>query len=640
MTRDLPDPPASTGVTAVGGGSDTPGHPPDRSRRHPLAVWASPVDQPRWARPALLVVAVVSAVLYGWRAGTYLETYYGAAVRSMSMSWRNFFFAAFDPAGTVTLDKLPGAFWVQAISVRVFGVHTWAIVLPQVVEGVLSVLVLYRIVRRLCGPKAAILAALVLALSPATVALNRGNISDTLMILLLLLAADRTVVAVTDGRWSSALVAGLWVGLAFQAKMIEAWVVLPAMGLVVLMAAPGPWPRRLAHTLAMAAVAAIVSLAWMTVVTLTPASARPYVDGSPNNSIYHQVFVYNGVGRIDQESPNQLLTRSIGLDIPPPPPAAWNRLLTGPFGRDTGWLLPAAVLALAGGLVATRREPRRDTVRASFVLWGAWLLALVVVFSFSSSINSYYTAALSPPVAGLMASASLVAWRRRRSARARLLVGLTMGISVAYAAWLLPGTGTGLPAWLLPALLALGAVSAVVLVLPWLIGPSSRLLVTGLAASLVAVAVVPAVASVSITTSRLGPFDTPFQPVTVTDGVRAFFGVTAATTALIPRLEQARHGAPYLMATQTSALAAPFIFVSGQEVLPIGGFTGTIPEPSLSAIKSMIRAGRFHLVLQSPTTTDPRFVWIAHHCLPVAQPTGTNIPSGQRFAIFFCLRSS
>ena len=126
-----------------------------------------------------------------------------------------------------------------------FGVHTWAIVLPQVVEGVLSVLVLYRIVRRLCGPVAGLLAAIVLALSPATVALNRGNISDSLMVLLLLLAADSAVAAVTASRWSSTLLVGFWVGLAFQAKMVEAWIVLPALALVYLVAAAGSWRRRL-----------------------------------------------------------------------------------------------------------------------------------------------------------------------------------------------------------------------------------------------------------------------------------------------------------------------------------------------------------------------------------------------------------
>ena len=150
------------------------------------------------------------------------------------MSWHNFFFAAFDPAATITLDKLPGAFWLQALSVRIFGVHAWALVAPQVVEGMASVLVLYRVVRRLSGPLAAIVAAGVLVFSPATVALNRGNISDTLMVLLLLLAADATVSAVISGRSRSLIWAGVFVGLAFQAKMIEAWLVLPAFALAYL----------------------------------------------------------------------------------------------------------------------------------------------------------------------------------------------------------------------------------------------------------------------------------------------------------------------------------------------------------------------------------------------------------------------
>src|ERR1700733_15598738 len=152
-------------------------------RRAAFAWRRSARDQPVWARPALLLLTALAGVLYSWRATKNLEIYYAAAVRSMSMSWHNFFFAAFDPAGTVSIDKLPGAFWVQALSVRLFGVHAWAIVAPQVVEGMASILVLYRIVRRLAGPLAGIVAALVLVLSPATVALDRGNISDTLMLL-------------------------------------------------------------------------------------------------------------------------------------------------------------------------------------------------------------------------------------------------------------------------------------------------------------------------------------------------------------------------------------------------------------------------------------------------------------------------
>src|SRR5271155_3433899 len=140
--------------------------------------------QPAWAHPVLWGLTAVAGFLYSWRATANLEIFYAAAVRSMSMSVHNFFFAAFDPAATITLDKLPGAFWVQALFVRVFGVHAWAIVAPQVIEGMLSVLVLYRIVRRLGGALAGIVAAAVLVLAPATVALNRGNISDTLLVLM------------------------------------------------------------------------------------------------------------------------------------------------------------------------------------------------------------------------------------------------------------------------------------------------------------------------------------------------------------------------------------------------------------------------------------------------------------------------
>ena len=160
--------------------------------RTPGAFLALPAGQPRWARPALL--SPRSPLAYAWgMSGAALEAFYGAAARSMSMSWHNFFFGAFDPRATVSVDKLPGALWPQALSLRIFGFHIWAIVLPQVLEGALTILVLYRVVRRLCGPLAGIVAVAVLAASPVTVALNRGNVADSLLILMLVLAADATV---------------------------------------------------------------------------------------------------------------------------------------------------------------------------------------------------------------------------------------------------------------------------------------------------------------------------------------------------------------------------------------------------------------------------------------------------------------
>ena len=201
--------------------------------------WRSPPDQPGWARPALLLVAALAALSYSWGSGSaMLETFYGAAVRSMSQSWHDFFFGAFDPWGTVSVDKLPGSFWVQALFVRLFGFHIWAVVLPQAIEGTLTVLVLFRAVRRVAGAGAGLVAAVALAATPVTILLNRGNISDSLLILLLVLAADATTAAVMTGRLRSLVLAGVWVGLAFQAKMLQAWIVLPALYLAYILAAP------------------------------------------------------------------------------------------------------------------------------------------------------------------------------------------------------------------------------------------------------------------------------------------------------------------------------------------------------------------------------------------------------------------
>ena len=167
-----------------------------------------------------------------------LEPFYGAAVRSMGSSWHDFFFGSVDPTGSVSLDKLPGAFWVQALSVRLFGFHYWAIALPQILAGVLSVLVLYRVVRTMAGPKAGLVAALVLAASPVTALVNRGNVSDSILVLLTVLAADATCRAVRTGRLGPLLLGGLWIGLAFQTKMIQAWLILPVILVTYVIAAP------------------------------------------------------------------------------------------------------------------------------------------------------------------------------------------------------------------------------------------------------------------------------------------------------------------------------------------------------------------------------------------------------------------
>ena len=404
-------------------------------RRSRVAWWRSPPDQPGWVRPALLVVTAVAVAAYGWRMGGTTEIFYAAADRSMSSSWHDFFFAAFDPAGTISLDKLPGAFWVQALSVRAFGAHTWAVALPQVIEGALSVLVLFRAVRRCVGVVAGIVAAAVLATAPATVTLDRGNVADTLLVLLLVLAADAAVTAVHLGRPRRLLVAGLWVGLAFQAKMVEAWLVVPVLFVLYVLVGSDGLTRRVGWAVAMVAVAAVVSCSWMAAVSLTPRPDRPYVDGTTNDSVVSQVFDYNGFGRVDRLSPNQVLGRTLGIPFlaAPPPPASATRLFEGAPGRDTGWLLPASGLAVPALLWVRRRQPRTDMVRAAVVLWGAWLLVFAVVFSVSA-INGYYLGALSPPVAALVGIGASLVWTNRRARAVQGVVAAFVVLTVLYAA--------------------------------------------------------------------------------------------------------------------------------------------------------------------------------------------------------------
>ena len=285
--------------------ADPLGPPADRDRYHSHArprpnwqVWRSPGDQPRWARPALLGIAVVAAALYGWnitRAG--YAPFYSVAVKSMSESWKAFFYGAFDPKATITIDKLAGSFLPQALSARIFGFSAWSLALPQVIEGVVSVLVMYRVVRRWAGVPAGLLAAGIFTLTPIAASMFGHSMEDGALTMCLVLAADAYQRAVMEARLRSLAVAGVWIGLGFQAKMLQAWMVLPALAVGYLVGAPTPLRRRIWQLGVAGVVMLAVSLSWIALYTFTPASDRPYVDGSTDNSAVAMVFGYNGLER-------------------------------------------------------------------------------------------------------------------------------------------------------------------------------------------------------------------------------------------------------------------------------------------------------------------------------------------------------
>ncbi|MGO9781247.1 MAG: ArnT family glycosyltransferase [Streptosporangiaceae bacterium] len=608
-----------------------------------LTPWRSPADQPAWARPALLAIAAVAAVGYGWgMAGASVEPFYGAAARSMSESWHDFIFGAFDPAGTVTVDKLPGALWMQALSLRVFGFHIWALVLPQVVEGVLTILVLYRAVRRLAGPAAGLTAAAVLAVTPITVLLSRGNVSDSLLILLLVLAADAASAALLSGSLRRLLLAGVWAGLAFQAKMIQAWLVLPALAAAYLLAAPAARLRtRCAHVALAGLVTAVVSLSWMTAVSLVPARDRPYVDGSANDSVYTQVFDYNGLGRLTGnwasipgppsplviaavESGQLLTAETMGIK------ASWHRLLAGPFAAGGGWLLPAAVAGALGVLISRRRQGRRDPLRAAIVLWGGWWLVLAVFFSAGTYLNSYYVAALVPPVAALCGTGLAACGPGPWPARVRLIVTATVLGCAGYGAYLMSGTASG-PVVLTAVALVVAAGAAAQLLLPASGRGGYR---TAVASAVAAVLLLPAAASVSGVIGGLGPFDTPFESSKTAHRNQTLAAAAPGLSTALQRLGQEVPPADALLGTDTSGLAENDILYSGREVLPIGGYLGNVPAPTLATLRADISRGyvRAFVLPVSPPGPDPRVRWLESHCTGRPQPPRRPVP----YATFLC----
>lgn len=585
--------------------------------------------QPPWVRPALLAIAALAGLSYAWGMnGAALEAFYGAAARSMSQSWHNFFFGAFDPAGTVSVDKIPGSLWPQALLMHIVGFHVWAVVLPQVIEGVLTVLVLFRAVRRLAGPLAGITAAAVLAASPVTVALNRGNVADSLLILLLVLAADATSAALLSGRRRTLLLAGVWVGLAFQTKMAVAWLVLPALAGAYLLAAPAPARTRLAHLALAGLVTLAVSLSWMTVVSLVPAHDRPYVDGTQNNSVFSQTFQYNGTARLGGSNvfagaghPAAFLVHLSEASSAPThrSQAGPGRLLSGVFGRDDGWLLPAALIAALSILYTRRRAGRRDPLRACVVLWGAWLLILAAFFSAGGYPNSYYVAALSPATGALCGAGLALAWAQRRRPAASYGLAAAVLCSIGYGIYLLSG-GTGVPGWLVPLALIAGVLAVTLLLVRGV--ADGRTVTLTLACALL----LPTVASLLIVTRGLGPFAAPYEPASATVS-----RTSAQHTRLVDKqvMEQlsSTYGTPIALATDSSILAAPFILASGKEVLPIGGFQGGIPSPSLGDLQRRIAAGEVRAFLVPVASEDPRIAWIHGHCTPPSESAGSSAPT-------------
>jgi 4-amino-4-deoxy-L-arabinose transferase-like glycosyltransferase len=567
-----------------------------------------------------------TALLYLWELGAsgYANEFYAAAAQAGTKSWTAFFFGSFDSSNFITVDKPPLFLWPMELAGRIFGFNAWSLLVPQAVEGVASVWLLYATVERWHGHRAGLLAGVLLALTPVAVLMFRFDNPDAAMVLLVVAAAYCTTRAVETASTRWLLGAGAIMGLSFLAKGLQPFTVLPALAITYLVAAPTSLRRRLGQLFA-AGLALLVGAGWwVAAVSLTPAADRPYVGGSSDNSVLDLAFGYNGLSRLSgsaQGGPGGGFDGSPGI----------GRLFNSLNGGQIGWLLPAALLAAGALAVTTRRTGRTDRGRAALLLWGGWLLVTGAVLSFAGGIiHTYYTVELAPAVAALVAVGAVTLWRRRQLMAARL--ALAAG-AVATGWWtraLLARTSSH--AWLGYLLVVAGLLTAALLLAPVLPRlPATLLVVSGLtvlvggsaayAADTVAVphtGSIPAAGPSATAAVSGGPGGgsraglPPAPPGRLPNGARPP-GAPGRTGALpgrggLPDAGRLAGGAgtrvsaaltTLLQTTHTrwaaaaigSQTAGPLELASGRAVMSIGGFNGADPAPTLAQFEADVRAG-------------------------------------------------
>jgi 4-amino-4-deoxy-L-arabinose transferase-like glycosyltransferase len=605
--------------------------PPALRRRRPTlpgALTRRDAARPAWVRPAFLGVLALAAVLCLWNltiSGTSNE-YYAAAVKSASVDWKAWFFGALDPGSFITVDKPPLSLWMMGLSARIFGFSSFSMLLPDALCTIAAVALLYATVKRAFGPAAATVAALALATTPITIAIARVNNPDALLILLLVASAFFTQKAIATGRTRPLLLAGAVVGLAFMTKMLQGWMVVPALGAAYLLAGPPKLGTRLAQLAGAFATMIAVSAAWPVAVSLWPGS-KPYIGGSTDGSVWNLIFGYNGFGRL---TGNESGMGGGGGASFGGVAGLW-RMFNEQVGGQIAWLLPLAGVSLVAGLWLTRRAPRTDPKRAGLVLFGVWALVHVAVFSSQKGIfHPYYVSALAPAVAALagIGVVMLGGWARRAWVGAAVLAA-----TIAGTAWLavslLDRTPDYAP-WLRVAIPVAAALAVVSLVA--IRAGARRLVVVAALSGAFALGAGPASYAVANVGHALngnnvlagpsgagqgggggfgggggGRMGTPpsgarmggTPPSGATRGAAPSGGGGSVSADVINYLVENQGSAKYLVAATGSQTTAPIILSTGKAVVTIGGFSGNDAAPTVSQLARMVKNGELKYVLVS-----------------------------------------
>lgn len=611
-----------------------------------------------WARLGLIGVLLLAAALRlsNLAAIGQANTYYTAAVESMLQSWRNFFFVAAEPGGSVSVDKPPVGLWLQAISAYFLGVNGFAVVLPQILAGLASVAVLFHLVRRWFGDAAGLLAALALAVTPVAIAVERNNTPDATLILALLLAAWAFIKATETGRLRFLLLGATLVGVGFNIKMLQAFLPLPAFYALYLLGAQQSWRRKLLNLVFATALLVPVSLSWALAVDLTPADQRPYVGSSGNNSALNLIVGYNGVQRLigggaGGGAPGQGRTSDGGPGFQPPaggppamdsarpdgsqglqppsggPPAMGGarpdggqggmtsgggmfgtgqagplRLFQSGLAAQVSWLLPFGLLMIAAMAASPGWRRPHSALQRGLILWGGWLLTCVAFFSVAGFFHQYYLAMLGAPLAAVVAMGVAFLWRLRasRPVRAALLLLGAAGVTLVFQLYAVGMYGS--LGWWLALPLALGALGAATLLLS-LRREGSRLPRAAFGLLVAGMLAVPAVWS-GLTTAYADTSGAMTQAYGGNSGGHDMGGMrpgsagpAGASQRLVDYLQAHTQDTKYLLVVPSAQAGAEYVLETGRPVLYAGGFSGSDAVIDGDGLAALVAKGEARYVL-------------------------------------------
>lgn len=595
--------------------------------------------QPGRHRWALLVLLTGTAVLYLWDlAGSgWANAFYSAAAQAGAQSPKAFLFGSSDAANSITVDKPPLSLWIPSLAIRIFGLNSWSILVPQALIGVGSVALLWDTVRRPFGEAAAVIAGTVLALTPVAVTIFRFNNPDALLVLLMIAAVWALLRAVDDGRLRWLLLCGLCIGLGYLTKQLEVALVMPALAITYLLAGPRSLLGRAWHLVLGLGAAVVAAGWWVLLVQLWPANRRPWIGGTQTNSILELTLRYNGIGRLNGDEPGS--TGSPGFSSPV---HLGGRTAVHPWGQPgigrlfepeqvggIGWLLPATLL-FAIALLA-----RRGSQRAAAGVWVVWLLTTALVFSFMAGIfHPYYTVALAPSVAAMIGIGATVFWRDREKYWAKGILAAAVvltAVTSVLVLWQVPDYYPWLR-WAVPigAIVLLAAVAGAAIPRPAVVALAALVALGGPAAYSITTVVRGNVGAmptagplprlVTATTKGVSPAQRAettaasgpgfLLPAGSPGGAMHLVGCTLLDSGvpdrrLVDLLEANAGRYTWVAATVGSVCAAGYQLASGHPVMPLGGFNGTDPSPAPDAFLRLALSKRIHyFIVTNPIHED------------------------------------